>query len=121
MFLVAGVMGGDFGPKGVGMVEVVQMGEFVDNNVVTERFGDVHKTDVERDGAVRGAATPAGGGVAQAAAVVVIAKEFGIIFEAIGEVFLCLLHEDFFLSVASALGFGTAEGDFFADEGAIGI
>lgn len=52
MFFVAGVMGGDFGPEGVGMVEVVQMGEFVDDDIVAERLGDVHEADVEGDGAV---------------------------------------------------------------------
>lgn len=57
--------------------------------------------------------------MAQAAAVVAIAIEFSIIFEAIREVFASFFHEDFFLSVASALGFGAAEGDFFTNKGAV--
>lgn len=119
MFFVAGVVGGDFGPESFGVVEVIEVGEFVDDDVVAERLGDIHEADVEGDGAVRRAAAPAGGSVAQAAAVIIIAIEFRVIFEAVRETFASFFHEDFFLGVAGALGFGAAEGDFFADESAV--
>ena len=59
--------------------------------------------------------------MAQAALIITIAVELGVVFEAIGEVFFRLFHEDFLFSVAGALGFGAAEGDFFADKGAIDV
>lgn len=49
---VTGVVGGDFGPEGVGVVEMIEVGELVKDDVVAERFGDVHEADVEGDGAV---------------------------------------------------------------------
>ena len=59
--------------------------------------------------------------MAQAAFIIAIAVELGIVLKAIGEVFFRLFHEDFLLGVAGALGFGAAEGDFFADKGAVDV
>lgn len=73
MLFIAGIVGGDFGPEGVGVVEMVEVGEFVKDNIVAERLRNVHEADVEGDGAVAGAATPASSGMAKAAFVVFIA------------------------------------------------
>lgn len=119
VFFVTGVVVGDFSPEGVGVVEMIEVGEFVEDDIVAERLGDVHETDVEGDGAITGAATPAGGGVTKATLVVFIAVKLSVIFKAIRKVIFCLFHEDFFLGVAGALGFGATKRDFFADEGAV--
>ena len=59
--------------------------------------------------------------MAEAAFVIAIAVELGIVFEAIREIFFRLFHENFLLGVASALGFGATKGDFFANKAAIDV
>ncbi len=116
---VVGVVGGNFGPKSGGMIHMVQMGELVENDIVAEDFGDLHEADIERNRAVRGTTTPTRGGVGETAFVVLVAVEFGEVFEAIGEVVARLFHEEFFLGVAGALGARVAERDFFANQVAV--
>ena len=77
VFFVAGVVGADFGPEGGGMVKVMEVGEFVEDDVVTQGGRDLHETDVEGDGAGRGTTAPTGGGVGEAAAFVMVAVEGG--------------------------------------------
>lgn len=80
MFLVFGVVADDFLPKSAGMVHMVEMGEFVDDDVVAENFGDLHEADVERNCAVRRATSPSCGGVREATFFVRIAVELGKVF-----------------------------------------
>ena len=56
------------------------MGEFVEKDVILERGRDLHEADVEGNGAIRRAATPARAGVGEADAVVGIAVEFSEVF-----------------------------------------
>lgn len=81
MLFVTGVVATNFSPKGVGMVHVVEMSEFMNDDVIAERLGDLHEADVERNGAIAATTAPAGSGVTQAALVVLIAIELGVIFE----------------------------------------
>lgn len=53
MFFVSGIMFGNFGPESGRVIHVVEVGEFMNNNVIAEDFGDLHKTDVKRNGATR--------------------------------------------------------------------
>ena len=119
MDAVVRVVGGDFCPEGRAVVHVVEMGEFVEDDIVTQDFGDVHQADVEGDGAVCGAGAPASVGVGEATLVVRIAVELGVILETIGEILAGFVFEDFDFGVASALSFGVLDGELLADEGAI--
>ncbi len=121
MFLVFGVVAGDFLPKSAGMVHMVEMGEFVDDDVVAENFGDLHEADVERNCAVRRATSPPCGGVREAAFFVGVAVEFGEIFQSIRQVFLRIFHQEFLFGVSGALRSGVAQGDLFADEIAVNV
>lgn len=85
---------------------MMKMGEFVEDDIVTQDFWDLHEADVEGDGAIARTTTPACGSVAETAFVVGVAVEFSIIFKTIGQVVLCFFHEDFFLGVAGALSAG---------------
>ena len=97
----------DFGPKGGGVIRVVDMGKLMKDDIVAERFGNVHQADIERnnDRAVRmmRTGTPASIGVREADFVIMIAVKFGKIIKAIGEIFLGLFHEDFLFSISSSL------------------
>lgn len=77
VFFVAGVVGADFGPEGGGMIKVMEMSEFVEDDIVTQDGRDLHETDVEGDGAGRGTTAPTGGGVGEAATLVMVAVEGG--------------------------------------------
>lgn len=121
MLFVAGVMTADFAPESVGVVHMVEMGEFMDNDVVAQDFRNLHKANIERDGAIATTTTPTGRGMAEATLVIFITVELGVVFEAIREVFLRFFHEDAFLSVAGALALGALEGDFVFDEVAIDL
>lgn len=87
MALVIGVVGGDFVPEILGMVHVIDVGEFVKNDVVAEGFGKVHEADVERDCAAAAAAAPASVGMGEAKRSVFVAVFFGPEIETIWEVF----------------------------------
>ena len=63
MKFVIFVVGADFGPKSLGMIHVVEMGELVQDYVVAKWFGDVHEADIERNGFVAGTTTPTSVGV----------------------------------------------------------
>ncbi len=78
------------------------------DDVITEDFGDLHQANIERDSAIRRTTSPPGGSVAEATFVVVVAVEFGVIFKSVRQVLLGLFHEDFFLGIASALSVGIA-------------
>lgn len=65
MFFVAGVVGADFLPESGGMIHMVEMGEFVEDHVVAQDFRHLHETNIERNGAIAGATTPAGSGMAE--------------------------------------------------------
>jgi hypothetical protein len=41
----------NFTPKGVRMVHVIDVGEFVNDDVIAERFGYFHEADIKRNGA----------------------------------------------------------------------
>ena len=77
---IVGVVRSDFGPKSGRVVHVVEVGKFVQNDVVAQNFGDVHEADVEGDGAGGGARTPASIGVSEATFGVSVAVEFGKVF-----------------------------------------
>ena len=47
MATVVGVVRGDFGPESVGVIHVINMGEFVQDDVVAEWLGDFHEADIE--------------------------------------------------------------------------
>ena len=115
MAFVEGVEFGDFCPEGGGMIHVMGVGEFVEEDVVAEGFREFHEGDVERDGAGAAAAAPAGAGVGETVADVFVAVFFGEVFEAVGEFFFGAGHEELFLGVAAALGGGVAEGEVFFD------
>ncbi len=53
MLFIAGVVSGDFGPKSGGMIEVIKMGELMEDDIVAKRLGDLHEADIEGDGAIR--------------------------------------------------------------------
>ena len=108
MFFVSGIMFGNFGPESGRVVHVVEVGEFMNNNVIAEDFGDLHQANIERDSAIRRTTSPPGGSVAEATFVVVVAVEVGVIFKSVRQVLLGLFHEDFFLGIASALSVGIA-------------
>lgn len=59
------------------MVHVVDVGEFVENDVIAEGFRDVHEADVEGDGASTTAAAPTGAGVGEAEGGVAVAVLLG--------------------------------------------
>ena len=40
---------GDLAPDGFGMVHMINMGEFVENDVIAEWFRDFHEADIERN------------------------------------------------------------------------
>lgn len=42
----------NFGPKGAGMIHMVEMSEFVQDNVIAKRLWDFHEADVKRNRAV---------------------------------------------------------------------
>ena len=46
MVFEAGIVGADFGPESSGMIWMVDMRKFVDNNVVSERLRDVHEANI---------------------------------------------------------------------------
>ena len=77
MFFESGVVLFDFGPKSAGVVGVVDVRKFVDNDIITERFGNFHKADIERNDNttiwMMGTGAPAGVGVREADFIVVIA------------------------------------------------
>ncbi len=52
MLFIAGVVSGDFGPESGRMIEVIKMGELMEDDIVAKRLGDLHETDIEGDGAV---------------------------------------------------------------------
>ena len=110
-----GVVEGDFCPEGGGVIHVVDVGEFVEDDVVAEGFGEVHDTDVERDGAGAGAAAPAGVGVGEAQAGVGVAVFLGPEVEAVGEVGFGFFGEEFFLGIAGALGLWVFEGELLSN------
>ena len=83
MFLVAGVVGANFGPESGGMVKVMEMGEFVEDDIVAQDGRDLHEADVEGDSAGGGATAPASGGMREAAALIMVAVEGGKVFQAI--------------------------------------
>ena len=56
------------------------MGKFVNDDIIAEELGDLHKTDVERDGARARTATPAGVGVGKTAFGIGVAIEVSQIF-----------------------------------------
>lgn len=49
MFFVSGVVGADFCPEGGGVVHVVEVGELVQNYIIAQDFGDLHKPDIKRN------------------------------------------------------------------------
>lgn len=116
MFFVVGVMAANFGPKSVGMIHMVEVGKFVDNDIVTKWLGDLHEANIERNGAIAAATAPTGGGMTEATFVVGVAVKFSVIFQSIGQVFASFFHEDFFLGITSTLGVGVTKGDFFVNE-----
>ena len=109
MAFVVGVVGGDFGPEGGGMVHVIDVGEFVEDDVVAEGWGEFHEADVEGDGTGAAAAAPAGVGVGEAETGVFVAVFLGEEVEAVGEVGFGFFAQNLFLGVAGALGFGIFE------------
>ena len=47
MLSVGGVVCGNFGPESFGVVEVIKVGELVNNDIVTEWLRGVHETDIK--------------------------------------------------------------------------
>ena len=103
------------------MIHMIEVGEFVQDDVIAQDFGYLHQTNIKRNCARRRTTAPPRGGMGQATAFIMIAIKFGVVFKAVGQVILRFFHEKFFLGVARTLGFGVAEGDFFADQGAVAI
>ena len=83
MFLVAGVVGANFGPESGGVIKVMEVGEFVEDDIVAQDGRDLHEADVEGDSAGGGTTAPAGGGMREAAALIMVAVEGGKVFQAI--------------------------------------
>ncbi len=73
VLLISRVVGADFLPEGFRVVHVIEMGELVNNYVVTELFGHLHEADIERDSTVTTATSPSSSGVAEAAFVIFVA------------------------------------------------
>ena len=84
MFFVVSVVEGDFFPESGRVIHVVDVGEFVNDNVVAKRFWDVHESDIEGYGARTTATTPASIGVGEAEILVGIAVFLSPKFKAIG-------------------------------------
>ena len=106
MSTIAGVGAADFGPESSGVIHVASVGELVEDDIVAERLWELHKADIEGDSAAAATRTPARAGVGEAVFDVFVAVGFSEIFEAVGEVVLGFLGEEFFLSVAGALSRG---------------
>ena len=83
VFLVAGVVGANFGPEGGGVIKVMEVGEFVEDDIVAQDGRDLHEADVEGDSAGGGTTAPASGGVGESTALIVVAVEGGKVFQAI--------------------------------------
>ena len=55
------------------MVHMVEVGEFMNNDVISERFGDLHEADIERNSAITAATPPACSSMAEATLVIGVA------------------------------------------------
>ena len=53
MFFVARVMFADFGPKFGRMIHMIEVGEFVKYNIITQGLWHLHKADIERNSTSR--------------------------------------------------------------------
>ena len=115
MAFVEGVSSGYFCPEGGRVVHVASVGEFVEEDVVAEGFGELHEGDVERNGAGGGARAPAGAGVGEAMTDVFVAVFACKEFEAVGEVIFGAFCEEFFGGVSGTLSSGVAKGELFFD------
>ena len=47
MSLVGGVVGSDFTPESTRVVGVIEVSEFVNENVVAQRFGNLHEANIK--------------------------------------------------------------------------
>ncbi len=91
----------------------------MEDDVIAERFRDLHETNIERNSARTRTTAPSCGGVAETTAIVMIAVEFSVIFEAVREIFFGLMRENFLFGVAGTLSVRVAERDFFANKFAV--
>lgn len=70
----------NLGPKGGGMIGMVNMGKFMNDDIVAKGLGDIHEADIERDDDraiwMMGAGAPASIGMRKADLVIMIAIEF---------------------------------------------
>ena len=58
---------------------MIKMGEFVDNDIVTQGLRDLHQADIKRNGAIRGARTPTSISVGKTEFVIRVAIELGVV------------------------------------------
>lgn len=70
-------MAGDFCPEGGGMIHVIKMGQFMNQDVVTQWFWYVHEANIKRNCAIAAATSPPRGGMTEATFIIVVAKFFG--------------------------------------------
>ena len=97
------------------MVHVVDVSEFVEDDIIAEWFRDFHEADIKRDSAGGGATAPAGVGVGEAQAGIAVAVLFCPKFEPIRQIFPGLFGENLLLGVAGALSGGIFEWELGTD------
>lgn len=95
MFFVTGIVFGDFVPEVFAVIEVAGVAEFVNEDVILERFGDFHKGNIERNNFFGGAGAPAGSAKAEFTKGVGKTVFLGEKGEAVWEVVGGLFFEDF--------------------------